>query len=385
MRRAGLKVCLATDLTGSYESCPTTLRDFAVRDQRWCQGNMQHARLLSADRLHPLSRLHLASGVMGYCAAPLWLLFLLTGTIAAAIGGGGGLGQIADPSAPWGPLAFAAAMGMLLLPKFYGVITAARTPGMLAAHGGLWKVLVGVLLETALSVLVAPVMMLFHSRFVATTLAGRTVKWNAQDRGDREVSAAEAWSVHWPHVLIAAVALPLVAYHAAAMLPWLAPVLIGPLLAVPLAVWLGSSSAGERLAARDLWRIPEEVDPPAVLRRHRELLAGGGDSAILPPHDDHRLPPAFVDDGSLFAEVLRDPGFFALHSELLVRTGGDVPLPRKDRIRLSRAYRRTGPRRGRPRRPAGAAGRPDGAGRPARLDAGERGVRAEKLARPAYR
>ena len=343
MRRAGLKVCLATDLTGSYESCPTTLRDFAVRDQRWCQGNMQHARLLSADRLHPLSRLHLASGVMGYCAAPLWLLFLLTGTVAAAVGGAGGLLHVADPTAPWGPLAFAAAMGMLLLPKLYGVATAARTPGAIAAHGGWAAVLGGVLLETALSVLVAPVMMLFHSRFVATTLAGRTVKWNAQDRGDREVSAAEAWAVHWPHVLLAAAALPAVWYFAPAMLGWLLPVLLGPLLAVPLAVWLGSSSAGRWLARRDLWRIPEEADPPPVLRRHAELLATGSDSAVLPPRDDLHRPPAFVDDGSLFAEVLRDPGFFALHSELLARTGGDVPLPRPDRVRLARAYRRTGP------------------------------------------
>ena len=38
MRRAGWGVCLAEDLAGSYEECPTTLLDWAKRDQRVVPG-----------------------------------------------------------------------------------------------------------------------------------------------------------------------------------------------------------------------------------------------------------------------------------------------------------------------------------------------------------
>uniref|UniRef100_UPI0030DD5EC3 glucans biosynthesis glucosyltransferase MdoH n=1 Tax=uncultured Rubinisphaera sp. TaxID=1678686 RepID=UPI0030DD5EC3 len=77
MRRAGWKVKVADDLDGSYEECPTTLADYAQRDQRWCQGNMQHARLVVSEGFHPLSRVHFAMGVMSYVASPLWLAFMI--------------------------------------------------------------------------------------------------------------------------------------------------------------------------------------------------------------------------------------------------------------------------------------------------------------------
>ena len=58
MVRAGWKVRLATDLKGSYEECPTTIADFAVRDQRWCQGNLQHLSILISEGFNPISRFH---------------------------------------------------------------------------------------------------------------------------------------------------------------------------------------------------------------------------------------------------------------------------------------------------------------------------------------
>ncbi|HRO02450.1 MAG TPA: glucans biosynthesis glucosyltransferase MdoH, partial [Terricaulis sp.] len=52
MRRAGWAVAMAPMLEGSYEECPPTLVDEAVRDRRWCQGNLQHLSLLNARGLH---------------------------------------------------------------------------------------------------------------------------------------------------------------------------------------------------------------------------------------------------------------------------------------------------------------------------------------------
>ena len=39
-RRAGWAVHMAPDLGGSYEECPPSLTDYALRDRRWCQGNI---------------------------------------------------------------------------------------------------------------------------------------------------------------------------------------------------------------------------------------------------------------------------------------------------------------------------------------------------------
>ena len=77
MRRAGYKVLLAQELDGSYEECPPTLIAYAQRDQRWCQGNMQHIRLVFSTGMRAVSRLHFGMGAMSYLASPLWMVFLI--------------------------------------------------------------------------------------------------------------------------------------------------------------------------------------------------------------------------------------------------------------------------------------------------------------------
>ena len=60
-RRGGLPaprrlVLLALpELRGSYEELPSNLLDYAVRDRRWMQGNLQHARLIAGPGLHWMS------------------------------------------------------------------------------------------------------------------------------------------------------------------------------------------------------------------------------------------------------------------------------------------------------------------------------------------
>ncbi len=76
--RGDWEVWMAYDLEGSYEEAPQTMIENAQRDRRWCQGNLQHFMVIWAKGLRGFSRLHLAQGIMGYLASPLWLFFLLT-------------------------------------------------------------------------------------------------------------------------------------------------------------------------------------------------------------------------------------------------------------------------------------------------------------------
>jgi membrane glycosyltransferase len=81
MRRGGWAIRMAPALGGSFEECPPSLLDFAARDRRWCQGNLQHLAVLPARGLHWVSRLHLLTGIGSYLTAPLWLLFLVFGVL----------------------------------------------------------------------------------------------------------------------------------------------------------------------------------------------------------------------------------------------------------------------------------------------------------------
>jgi membrane glycosyltransferase len=307
MRRAGWKVCLAHDLHGSYEECPTTLLDFARRDQRWCQGNMQHVRLLLAEGLHPASRLHLGMGAMSYLASPLWLLFLTLTLLAALLGGDTFVAGRAGPS---GAGLFAVTMAMLLVPKLWGVILHIRQPRQAAEQISGSRVLASAALETLASILLAPIMMLLHTQFVLATLRGAKVTWHAQSREDHAVPLGDALRTHYAHTLAGWALAGLGWFFAPEMLPWLAPVLLGLALAIPLSMVLGSAAVGRWLARRKLLLISEEIAPPA-------LLASASAASLV----DTRLRrgPAPL------AELLRDPTYYALHVGILRSTDGHRP------------------------------------------------------------
>ena len=77
LESAGYKVYIVNELGGSYEEAPANLIEYAKRDRRWCQGNLQHLRIVFAQGLALPSRLHLAMGIMSYVSSPLWLALLV--------------------------------------------------------------------------------------------------------------------------------------------------------------------------------------------------------------------------------------------------------------------------------------------------------------------
>ncbi len=318
MRRAGWSVWLAVDLEGSYEECPGNLIDFAKRDRRWLQGNLQHAWLVTARGLHAANRLHLALGILAYLASPLWLAFLLVSTLIAWRYAATGLTPLpVDSFARYLNLGFHAqallllfgTLGLLFLPKLLALFDLARRRGAAAEFGGWARVIGGSIAETLIFTLIAPVLMLFHSKFIVVTLAGRGVAWVAQRRGaDGDPEWREAILTHAGHTLIGlgwgAFAFRINPAFAA----WLSPILLGLVLSIPISLATGQLAAGRFVQRRRLFLIPEEISPPPELvRLARNLEACRRHAQPLP-----ELAP----DYGLMQAVL-DPYVNAVHLALL--------------------------------------------------------------------
>lgn len=336
MRRAGWGVYLAYDLPGSYEELPPTLLDELRRDRRWCQGNMQHLRLLFSDRLAPAHRALFANGVMAYASALIWFVFLLLSSTEVVMEALRPLNYFPKPGAlfpvwpVWQPLwaisLFAATMVVLFLPKILGWLRILWR-GEARSFGGFWALTGSVLLEIVLTTLLAPVRMLSHTRFVVTTLMGRSVRWTSQQRADTEVAWSSALRYHGPGMVLAAAWGGIICWANLAFLPWLLPILFSLLVAPVVSVLSSRVSLGRGLARRGLAEIPEEHEPPAVLLRLQALLSGGNGAQQL----------------SGFAAAALDPTTNALHSRLLSAQRGLTPAIQAQRKRLREIAFKQGP------------------------------------------
>lgn len=309
LRRAGWGIHLVTRLGGSYEECPPTLSDYAARDRRWCQGNLQHIAVVRARGLHWVSRLHLMMGVGCYLTAPLWLLFLLLGIVISLqaqfirpdyFPAGATLfpqWPAQDPvRAAW---VFVGTMGLLLVPKLFGYLSMLpRRSERHGINGGLVG-LFSVILETIISALLAPIMMLMQSKAVIEILLGHDSGWNPQRRNNERVSMTElARGYAVPTVL--GVILLLAAYAVSLpLLIWMLPVLLGLVLAVPIAAITSLDSAGGMAKQLGLLTTPEERSPPAILV-HANALARDN------PHKHSRDPIAQLAQDAVLREAHLD-------------------------------------------------------------------------------
>src|SRR6185437_10328304 len=79
------KIWLVPDIEGSWEEVPSNVIDFAARDRRWAQGNLQHFGVMPMRGLHALSRLHMLTGILAYLTSPMWLLVLVLSSILVCL------------------------------------------------------------------------------------------------------------------------------------------------------------------------------------------------------------------------------------------------------------------------------------------------------------
>jgi membrane glycosyltransferase len=293
MRRAGYQVWLAADVGGSWEEVPSNVIDYAARDRRWAQGNLQHLGLLPMRGLHWLSRIHLITGVLSYASSPIWLIVLALSSVIVCTEALQGF-QYFEPGSytlfPSWPESRATeivallsiTLSILLLPKVLGTTLALVNPSLRRGFGGGAKLITSVLVEQIFSTLLAPAMMIFHTTFVISTLAGKPVTWNAQDRGDRGITFLEALNRHKWQILLGLAWGATILLIAPRYIWWMMPILSGLILSVPLTMLTSRSSVGLWMRRRGLLLTPDESNIPAEWVALEQCMASGVTTAQAP-------------------------------------------------------------------------------------------------------
>lgn len=275
MRRAGWGVWIAYDLPGSYEELPPNLLDELKRDRRWCHGNLMNFRLFLVKGMHPVHRAVFLTGVMSYLSAPLWFFFLVLSTALLATN------TLMEPQyflepfqlyplwPQWHPekaiALFSTTIVLLFLPKLLSIILIWAKGSK--EFGGRIKVTLSMLLEMLFSMLLAPVRMIFHTRFVLAAFLGWAATWNSPQRDDDSTPWGEAIRRHGPQTLLGAAWALLVAWLNPSFLWWLVPIVGSLMLSIPVSVISSRTKLGLRAKDEKLFLIPEEYATP------HELLA----------------------------------------------------------------------------------------------------------------
>ncbi|HEX2019568.1 MAG TPA: glucans biosynthesis glucosyltransferase MdoH [Aurantimonas sp.] len=260
MRRAGYEVRVVPVETQSYETNPPSLPEFAKRDLRWCQGNMQYWRFLRAPGLLAISRFQILQAILMYIAPPAWIAM----TIAATAKGVSGT---FDPAyLQLGLALFLTIFLLSIAPKIAGVIDVLLTRGAVRAYGGPGRFLASALVEIPMSMLMAPIVAVYVTLFLIGLPFGRSVTWSGQNRDRLGVGWLSALRAMWPQTLLGlGLAAVLYAADPVALL-WGVPFVAGLCLSVPFTVVTASAAFGKMVARAGLFATPEESILPRVLR-----------------------------------------------------------------------------------------------------------------------
>jgi membrane glycosyltransferase len=326
MLRAGYTVYMLPGLGGSYEESPPSLIDLAARDRRWCQGNLQHARIIGARGFTLATRQHLANGIMGYLASPLWMAQLLVGIVLVL------QSHYIRPEYftkefslfPAWPrfdyeralLLFALTIGILLAPKFLGLAIALMEPKTRRGSGGALALIASTIVEIIMSAAFAAIMMLIQSGSVAQILSGRDTGWNPQRRDDGSIPFKSIARRHRAHTLLGLITLFAAALISPSLVLWMSPTIAGLIFSIPLSWASGNLSLGLAMRRFGLLRTPEETSPPAVVGRANALAA--------------ELSRTGRDDDDALQAIWADPALRAAHESFLAeaprRRRGDVDV-----------------------------------------------------------
>ncbi|MGX9355555.1 glucans biosynthesis glucosyltransferase MdoH [Roseobacteraceae bacterium S113] len=250
LRRAGWSVRFLPFAEGSYEETPQTLIDYALRDRRWCRGNLQHLRLLASRGFHSVSRFHLLQGAVAFLMSPAWFLMTLLWAFAGVMPGEElRYFSQANPLYPIWPegaqgsglwfLGFICAM--LILPKVLGASAIATRSDVRARYGGIVPFAGTTLVEIALAILYAPILMVQQTQAVFLAMLGRSGTWAPQARGTTGYSMGACLRFHWMESVIGVICLGGMMTGSVSL--WLLPIGFSLAFAAPLS-WISAMRVG---------------------------------------------------------------------------------------------------------------------------------------------
>jgi membrane glycosyltransferase len=274
MRGAGWDVWVLPEVLESYEAVPANMVDFAVRERRWCQGNLQHCGVIGRPGFRPVGRFHMGYGVAHYLAAPAVLAFLALATLDAVLGGGFARALLHGSSAATGLIALGAVL--LYAGKVTSLAAVLADGAEARRYGGRLALLASAVVEQAAACILSALLIVFYARYVLDLVRGRTVRWDAQPRDDRGVSWAEGWMrMRFPTMIgvFWLACLPLLPHE---LRGWTLPLLLGLLAAWPMTVLSSRVDLGRRARAARLLLTPEETQPPAIVRAYQRALLTPG-------------------------------------------------------------------------------------------------------------
>jgi membrane glycosyltransferase len=255
MRRGGYEVRVLPEETLGFEQNPPTLMEFIRRDLRWCQGNLQYARLLALPGLRPISRTQLALAISMFVGSPGWMALLIAITAFTMLTRDPGEVLRAD-AARWG---FAVMLLMWHAPKIATMIDVLARRDQRRAFGGTIRFLASAAVEFGFSLLLMPILWFEHTRFMVGLLSGRSVGWPPQTREIHALPWRLAVRRLWPQTVLGIGVLGALAGHAPAAIPYALSVAGGLVLAIPLAVITALPALGRGLARCGMGRLPEET------------------------------------------------------------------------------------------------------------------------------
>jgi membrane glycosyltransferase len=141
-------------------------------------------------------------------------------------------------------------------------------------YGGSVRLVLSALLETILSALLAPVNMLFNSKFVLFTLLGQGVSWVTQKRGaDNDgTDWREAIITHGGQTVFGLVWGVSSFILSPVFFWWMSPVIIGIVFSIPVSIFLSKADFGRRARTLGIFLTPEETFPPYELKKLQQNL-----------------------------------------------------------------------------------------------------------------
>ena len=305
MRRAGYGVWIAYNLNGSYEELPGNMIEDLKRDNRWCMGNLINLRLIFKSGITFTHRIMFLTSGMAYISSLLWLIFLIFSTLLLLVF------NISEPQYFYQSNQFyptwpkwdeqlairllSTTLILLFAPKFfsYGIIIAKTRAKDV---GGIFKLTLSILIEMIWSMILAPIRMIFHSKFVVKAWLGSKIQWKSPSRNDDALTWGESFYFCWPLSILGIIWLAIIIWLNPQFTYWYIAILI-PLTISPLVIRVsGLSSVGIKAQKAGLFLTPEETHPTRAVTLTDDYL--------------QQTEAAFVQHGFIMALV--DPVYNAL-------------------------------------------------------------------------